>query len=134
MLTINQALKLKPVFILSYDKSQGLLDDNDKEIIGCDNEYLADLTIQYHSIVDDACLSFTIECLVQEYDGNISIEQMNTCDDTHSVYSENIETLPCGQTYIWQDVSCIALHDKLKNLIESQPIYNVPDNFINESW
>ena len=80
MITINQALKIKPVYILAVDYNSGSLADMLGEYNRDDNShngYLADITIQYHSLVDNACLSFTIECLVSVNDDNqVTIEEM----------------------------------------------------------
>lgn len=50
MLTVNQVLQIKPVFILSVNYNESLGD-----MLGeaSNNEYLADLTIQYYSISDN---------------------------------------------------------------------------------
>ena len=132
--TVKEILSLTPVFILSYDKSQGILADSDKEIIGCDEEYIGQLTIQYHSISDNACLSFTIYCLVQTHDDAVSIEQMNYEPDSHSVYINNIKDLPNGNHWIGAHDLDEKLHVTLKNLIENQPIHKAPEHFINEAW
>lgn len=135
MLTINQILKHKPTFILSYDSSQGLLcDDDEKDIIGCDDEYLGDLTIQYQSLTANGCVSFTIEVLVQEYDSQVTIEQMDTCYDRWSVYVNNIKDLPDGSHHIWAYDLDDTLHTKLVSLMESQPIHDIPEHFIIESY
>ena len=138
MLTINQILKTKPVFILSVDYDNGsladMLGEYDRDD-NSDNEYLAEMTIQYVSLVDNACLSFTVECLVSvNNDNKVTIEQMNTCEDRQALYIENIEGLPYGLHYVWQDIASLKLHDTLVNLIESQPIYDIPEHFIIESY
>lgn len=134
MLTVNQILKTKPTFILSYDKSQGLLCDDEKAIIGCDDEYLGDLTIQYQSLTANGCISFTIEVCVQEYDGQVTIEQMDTCYDRWSVYVNNIKDLPNGSHHVWAYDLGADLHTKLVELMESQPINDIPEHLIIESY
>lgn len=134
MLTINQILKTNPTFILSYDKSQGLLVDSEKAIIGCDDEYLGDLTIQYQSLTANGCVSFTIEVLIQEYDGQVTIEQMDTCYDRWAVYVNNIKDLPNGSHHVWAYDLDDELHAELVKLMESQPIHTIPEHFIIESY
>lgn len=134
MLTTNQILKIKPVFILSYDKSQGLLAESEKAIIGCDDEYLGDLTIQYQSLTANGCISFTIEVCIQEYDNQVTIEQMDTCYDRWAVYVNNIKDLPSGSHNVWAYDLDADLHTKLVELMEAQPIDDIPEHFIIESY
>lgn len=133
MLTIKQALQIKPVFILAVNYDAGSIG----EILGEDrdlNLYLADMTIQYHSLVNDVCLAFTIECLVSVNDGLVVIEDMNTCPDIQAVYSNNIQELPNDNHNVWSHDIDEELHNTLLDLIENQPIYDVPKNFIIEAY
>ena len=136
MLTIKQALQIKPVFILSVDYSSGSIG----EMIGEDrdlNIYLADMAIQYHSLVDNACLEFTIECLVSVNDNKVTIDEMNTSSDYQAVYARNIAELTSidgNSVNIYQDVLSDTMRDFLIDLIESQPIYDIPNNFIIEAY
>ena len=139
MLTINQILKLKPVFILSVDYNAGSLADMLGEYDRDDNsnnEYLAEMVIQYHSLVEDACLAFYVECLVSVNDDNqVTIEEMNTSSNSQAVYANNIDSLIDGHVTIGE-YGCIDIeyHDMLQKLIESQPIDDIPEHFIIESY
>lgn len=137
MLTIKQALQIKPVFILAVNYDAGSLgemlgehnrDDNSN------NEYLAEMTIQYHSIVDNACLSFTVECLVSVDDNIVTIEEMNTSSDMQAVYSNNIKDLPNGSHQVWAHDIDDELHTVLVELIENQPIYDIPTHYTVEAY
>ena len=131
MLTIKQALQIKPVFILAvnYDANLGdMLGENTS------SEYLADMTIQYHSLLDDACLAFTVECLVSVNDNIVTIDEMNTSSDIQSVYANNIKDLPNGSHQVWAHDIDDELHTVLVELIENQPIYGAPNNFIIEAY
>lgn len=137
MLTIKQILAVKPQFILSYDKDDNLLHHTESAIIGVDSEHLGELIIQYYSMIDNACLSFTIECLVSVTDGLVVIEQMDTNPDFQGVYASNIKELMQmndNTVYIWSHDTDETLHNQLKDLIESQPIYDAPNNFIIEAY
>ena len=137
MLTINQILKTSPVFILSVNYDAGSLADMLGEYDRDDNshnEYLAEMTIQYHTITCNACLSFTVECLVSLDDNKVTIEDMNTSDDMLSVYSNNIKDLPSGSHYVWGHDTDSDLHETLLDLIESQPIDDIPEHFTIESY
>lgn len=140
MLTVNQVLKLKPTFILAVNYDGGSLADMLGEYDRDDNsenEYLADMTIQYHSLVDSACLSFTIECLVSVNDNLITIEQMNTSPDSQYVYANNITELTSingNSVAIWGGDVCQEMHELLSDLIESQPIYDAPEHYTIESY
>ena len=138
MLTIKQALQIKPVYILAVDYNSGSLADMMGEYDRDDNshnEYLADITIQYHSLVDNACLSFTVECLVSVNDDIVTIEEMNTCTDNQAVYAHNIDSLYDGHVTIGE-YGCINIdyHDKLQDLIDKQPIDDIPEHFIIETY
>ena len=141
MLTIKQALQIKPVFILAVNYDAGSLG----EMVGEDrdlNLYLADMTIQYslkynHSLVDNACLAFTVECLVSVDDNIVTIDEMNTSNDIQAVYAQNIAELTSidgSSINIYQDVLSDTMRDFLIDLIESQPIYDAPKNFIIEAY
>lgn len=130
MLTIKQALQIKPVFILAVNYDAGSLGE-DRDL----NLYLADMTIQYHSLVDDACLSFTSEYLVSVNDGIVAIEDTQTGADNESVYINNIESLPNGNYYVnYDDNGNSELRDVLYELIQDQPIYEIPEHFTIEAY
>ena len=138
MLSINQILKNKPVFILSVDYGNGsladMLGEHDRDDNSA-NEYLAEMAIQYHSLVDKACLAFYVECLVSVNDDNkVTIEEMNTSSDYQAVYANNIQDLPNGSHYVWDHETDEELQAKLVELIESQPIDDTPEHFIIESY
>ena len=136
MLSIKQALQIKPVFILSVDYGAGSIGD----MIGEDrdlNLYLADMTIQYHSLVGNACLSFMVECLVSVNNNKVTIEDMNTSSDNQSIYTQNIDGLQAidgFHTFIYVDSLEDELQELLIDLIESQPIYDIPEHFIIEAY
>lgn len=136
MLTIKQALQIKPVFILAvnYDAdSLGEMLGEDRDL----NLYLAEMTIQYHSLVDDACLSFTTECLVSVNDNIVTIDEMNTSSDIQAVYAHNIAELTSidgNNINIYQDDLSEAMQNFLIDLIKDQPIYDAPEHFIIEAY
>lgn len=136
MLTIKQALQIKPVFILAVNYDAGSIG----EMLGEDrdlNLYLADMTIQYHSLVDDACLAFYVECLVSVNDNIVTIDEMNTSSDMQAVYARNIAELTSidgNSVNIYQDDLSEAMQNFLIDLIENQPIYDAPNNFTIEVY
>ena len=133
MLSIKEILAVKPQFILAVNYDAGSLG----EMLGEDrglNLYLADMTLQHHSIIEDACLAFTVECLVSVNDGLVVIEDMNTCPDMQAVYSNNIQELPNDNHNVWSHDIDEELHDTLLNLIESQPIDDIPANYVIEAY
>ena len=136
MLSIKQALQIKPVFILAVNYNAGSIG----EMLGEPrdlNLYLADMTIQYHSLVDNACLAFTVECLVSVNDNKVAIDEMNTSSDSQSVYTNNITELTsidCNNINIYQDSMSDAMRDFLIDLIEDQPIYEIPTHYTIEAY
>ncbi len=133
MLTIKQALQIKPVFILSVNYDAGSIG----EMVGEDrdlNLYLAEMTIQYYSLLDNACLAFTVECLVSVNDNIVSIDEMNTSSDTQAVYAHNIDSLPDGSHQVWAHDIDDELHTVLLELIENQPIYDIPEHYTIEAY
>lgn len=136
MLTIKQALQIKPVFILAVDYINGSIG----EMVGEDRDldkYLAEMTIQYHSLADNACLSFAIECLVSVNDNIVTILEMNTSSDYQRIYVQNIVELTSingNAINIYQDVLSDAMQDLLIDLIENQPIYDIPEHFTVEAY
>lgn len=137
MLTTNKILKNKPTFILTVNYDAGSLADMTGEYDRDDNshnEYLAEMTIQYYSLSLDACLSFHIECLVSVNDGKVVIEEMNTSSDMQAVYVKNIDSLPNGSHYVWGHDTDSELHTVLLELIENQPIYDIPTHYTIESY
>ena len=135
MLTIKEILAVNPQFILAVDYNAGSIGD----MIGEDrdlNLYLAELTIQYHSLTDNACLAFYVECLVSVNDNVVTIDEMNTSIDYQAVYAHNIAELTSidgNSVNIYQDVLSDAMQDFLIELIESQPIYDIPEHYIIEA-
>ena len=137
MLSINKILKTNPVFILAVNYDAGSLADMTGEYDRDDNshnEYLAEMTTQYHTITCNACLAFTVECLVSVVDNKVTIEQMNTSDDMLSVYSNNIQGIPNDTMQVWAYDLDNELHNKLVKIMESQPIYDIPEHFIIEGY
>ena len=136
MLTVKQALQIKPVFILAVNYDAGSLGEMVGEYRDL-NLYLADMTIQYHSLLDDACLAFTVECLVSVNDNIVTIDEMNTSSDYQAVYARNLRELSSingDKVNIHQDDLSEAMRDFLIDLIESQPIYDAPKDFILEPY
>lgn len=133
MLTIKQALQIKPVFILAVNYDAGSLGEMLGEDSGL-NLYLADMTMQHNSLLDDACLAFTVECLVSVNDNKVTIEQMNTGSDMQAVYSNNIQELPNDNHNVWAHDIDEELHNTLLNLIESQPIDDIPTHYTIEAY
>ena len=135
MLTIKDILAVKPQFILVADYNAGSIG----EIVGEDrdlNLYLAKLVIQYYSPVNNTCLAFDVECLISVNDSAVIIEEMNTSSDYQAVYARNIAELTSingNSINIHQDDLSDAMRDFLINLIESQPIYDIPNDFIIEA-
>lgn len=136
MLTIKEILAVKPQFILAVNYDAGSLG----EMLGEDrdlNLYLAEMTIQYHSLVSNACLAFTVDCLVSVNDGLVTIDEMNASSDSQSVYASNIAELTSidgNNINIYQDVLSDTMQDFLIDLIESQPIYNIPTQYTIEAY
>ena len=136
MLTIKEILAVKPQFILAVNYDAGSLG----EMLGEDrdlNLYLAEMTIQYHSLVSNACLAFTVECLVSVNDNIVTIDEMNTSSDSQSVYTRNIVELTSidgNSINIYQDVLSDTMQDFLIDLIESQPIYDTPTHYTIEAY
>ena len=136
MLTIKDILAVKPQFILVVDYGSGSIG----EIVGENrdlNKYLAVLTIQYYSPVNNTCLAFDVECLVSVNDNVVTIDEMNTSSDYQAVYARNIAELISingNSINIHQDDLSDAMRDFLINLIENQPIYDIPKDFILEAY
>lgn len=133
MLTIKEILAVKPQFILAVNYDAGSLG----EMLGEDrdlNLYLAEMTIQYHSLIDDACLAFYVDCLVSVNDNIVTIDEMNTSSDMQAVYSNNIDSLPSGSHQVWAHDIDDELHTVLVELIESQPIYEIPTQYTIEAY
>ena len=95
------------------------------------------MTIQYHTISCNACLAFYVECLVSVNDNKVTIEEMNTSSDYQAVYANNIVELTSingNSVNVWGGDVCEAMHIKLLDLIESQPIDDIPEHFIINSY
>ena len=135
MLTIKDILAVKPQFILVVDYGSGSIG----EIVGENrdlNKYLAVLTIQYYSPVNNTCLAFDVECLVSVNDNVVTIDEMNTSSDYQAVYARNIAELISingNSINIHQDDLSDAMRNFLIDFIENQPIYDIPKNFIIEA-
>ena len=135
MLTIKQALQIKPVFILAVNYDSGSIG----EMVGEDrdlNKYLAEMTLYRYSPVNNTCLAFYVECLVSVNDNVVIIDEVNTGSDYQAVYARNIAELTSidgDNVNIYQDDLSDAMRDFLIDLIESQPIYDVPKDFIIEA-
>ena len=135
MLSIKEILAVKPQFILAVDYNAGSIG----EMVGEDrdlNLYLAEMSIQYYSPVNNTCLAFDVECLVSVNDNIVTIDEMNTSSDYQAVYSRNIAELTSinsDTVKIHQDDLSDDMRDFLIDLIENQPIYDSPNNFIIEA-
>ena len=136
MLSIKEILAVKPQFVLAVNYDAGSIG----EMLGEDrdlNLYLAEMTIQYHSLVSNACLAFYVECLVSVNDNIVTIDEMNTSSDYQAVYARNIAELTSidgNSINIYQDVLSDTMRDFLTDLIESQPIYNIPTHYTIEAY
>ena len=133
MLSIKEILAVKPQFILAVNYDAGSLG----EMLGEPrdlNLYLADMTIQYHSLVSEACLAFTVECLVSVNDNIVTIDEMDTSSDMQAVYAHNIASLPDGSHHVWAHDINDELHTVLVGLIENQPIYDTPTHYTIEAY
>lgn len=138
MLSINDILAVKPQFILAVNYDAGSIG----EMVGEDrdlNLYLAEMTIQYKwkndlTLIDQACLAFTLECLVSVNDNIVTIDEMNTCYDSWYVYANNIESLPNGSHHVWAYDLDDGLHTVLVELMESQPIDVTPAHYTIEAY
>ena len=135
MLTIKEILAVKPQFILVVDYNAGSIG----EMVGENrdlNKYLAELAIQYYRPVNNTCLSFSVECLVSVIDNRVTIDEMNTSSDYQAVYARNIAELTSingNSINIHQDDLSDSMRDFLIDLIENQPIYDIPKDFIIEA-
>ena len=135
MLTIKDILAVKPQFILAVDYNAGSIG----EMVGEDrdlNLHLAEMIIQYYSPINNTCLAFYVECLVSVNDNVVTIDEMNTSNDYQAVYARNIAELTSidgNSVNIHQDDLSDAMRDFLIELIENQPIYDVPNDFIIEA-
>ena len=134
MLTIKDILAVKPQFILIVDYNAGSIG----EMIGEDrdlNLYLAEMALYRYSPVNNTCLTFYVECLVNVNDNIVTIDEMNTGSDYQAVYARNIAELTSingDKINIHQDDLSDVMRDFLIDLIESQPINDIPKNFIIE--
>ena len=130
--SLKQILAVKPQFILAVDYDSGSIG----EIVGENrdlNKYLAVMTLYRYSTVNNTCLAFYVECLVSVNDNIVTIDEMNTSSDYQAVYARNIDGLIDGYVIIGE-YGCIDIeyHDMLQSLIESQPVNDIPSNFILE--
>lgn len=138
MLSIKEILAVKPQFILAVNYDAGSIG----EMVGEDrdlNLYLAEMTIQYKwrnelTLIDHACLAFTVECLVSVNDNIVTIDEMNTSSDMQAVYANNIKDLPNGSHQVWGHDIDSELHTILVELMENQPIYNIPTHYTIEAY
>ena len=136
MLTIKEILSVEPQFILAVDYDSGSIG----EIVGENrdlNKYLAVMNLYRYSPVNNTCLSFYVECLVSVNDSVVTIDEMNTSSDYQAVYARNIRELTSingDKINIYQDDLSDAMRDFLIDLIESQPINDIPSSFIIEAY
>ena len=133
--SLKQILAVKPQFILAVDYNAGSIG----EMVGEDrdlNLYLAEMTLYRYSPVNNACLSFYVECLVSVNDNIVTIDEMNTSSDYQAVYARNIVELTSingDKVNIYQDDLSDDMRDFLIDFMEKQPIYDIPKNFIIEA-
>ena len=133
--SLKQILAVKPQFILAVDYNAGSIG----EMVGEDrdlNLYLAEMTLYRYSPVNNACLSFYVECLVSVNDNIVTIDEMNTSSDYQAVYARNIVELTSingDKVNIYQDDLSDDMRDFLIDLMEKQPIYDIPKDFIIEA-
>ena len=136
MLSIKQALQIKPQFILSVNYNAGSIG----EIVGENrdlNKYPAVMTLYRYSPVNNTCLAFYVECLVSVNDNIVTIDKMNTSSDYQAVYARNIAELASingNNINIYQDDLSDDMRDFLIDLMETQPIYDIPKDFIIEAY
>ena len=134
--SLKQILAVKPQFLLVVDYDSGSIG----EMVGEDrdlNKYLAEMTIYRYSPVNNTCLSFYVECLVSVNDNKVTIDEVNTSSDSQAVYARNIVELTNingDKVNIYQDVLSDDMRDFLIDLIESQPIYDIPKDFILDAF
>ena len=135
MLTIKDILAVKPQFILAVDYASGSIG----EIVGENrdlNKYLAVMTLYRYSPLNNTCLAFYVECLVSVNDNKVTIDEMNTSSDYQAVYARNIAELASingNNINIYQDDLSDDMRDFLIDLMESQPIYDIPKDFTIEA-
>ena len=136
MLSIKQILAVKPQFLLVVDYDSGSIG----EMVGEDrglNKYLAEMNLYRYSPVNNTCLSFYVECLVSVNNNKVTIDEVNTSSDSQAVYARNIAELTsidCDYINIHQDDLSDDMRDFLIDLIESQPIYDIPKDFILDAF
>ena len=136
MLSIKQVLQIKPQFILAVDYDSGSIG----EIVGENrdlNKYLAVMTLYRYSTANNTCLAFYVECLVSVNDNIVTIDEMNTSSDYQAVYAKNIAELASingNNINIHQDDLSDDMRDFLIDLVENQPINDIPSNFILEAY
>ncbi len=134
--SLKQILAVKPQFLLVVDYDSGSIG----EIVGENrdlNKYLAVMTLYRYSPANNACLSFYVECLVSVNDNIVTIDEVNTSNDYQAVYARNIAELTsidCDYINIHQDDLSDDMRDFLIDLIESQPIYDIPKDFILDAF
>ena len=134
--SLKQILAVKPQFLIVIDYDSGSIG----EMVGEDrdsNKYLAEMTIYRYSPVNNTCLSFYVKCLVSVNDSIVTIDEVNTSSDSQAVYARNIAELTsidCNYINIHQDDLSDDMRDFLIDLIESQPIYDIPKDFILDAF
>ena len=134
--SLKQILAVKPQFLIVIDYDSGSIG----EMVGEDrdsNKYLAEMTIYRYSPVNNTCLSFYVKCLVSVNDNIVTIDEVNTSSDSQAVYARNIVELTNingDKVNIYQDVLSDDMRDFLIDLIESQPIYDIPKDFILDAF
>ena len=134
--SLKQILAVKPQFLLVVDYDSGSIG----EMVGEDrdlNKYLAEMTLYRYNPVNNSCLAFYVECLVSVNDNIVTIDEVNTSSDSQAVYARNIVELTNingDKVNIYQDVLSDDMRDFLIDLIESQPIYDIPKDFILDAF
>ena len=134
--SLKQILAVKPQFLLVVDYDSGSIG----EMVGEDrdlNKYLAEMTLYRYNPANNTYLAFYVECLVSVNDNVVTIDEMNTGSDYQAVYARNIAELTSidgNKINIHQDDLSDVMRDFLIDLIESQPIYDIPKDFILDAF
>lgn len=99
--SIKTILKYKPDYIITIDYESGYYFE-DENGINTNNEYLAELTIQYCSLISNAYLSLNMELLINiDSNNKVNILQEDTSPDTNYILANNIEGLTDDKVYLY---------------------------------
>lgn len=99
--SIKTILKNKPDYIITIDYDSGCYFE-DEEGVNVNNEYLAELTIQYCGNDSDSYLTLNMELLVSIDNNNkVTILQEDLAPDTNYILSNNIEGLTNDKAYLY---------------------------------